>query len=309
MPFSIITLTTDFGQADGYAGTMKGVLLARAPEARLVDLSHDLAPQDVLAGALVLWRAYRYFPAETVHLAVVDPGVGTSRRALLLETAPGRFVGPDNGLFSLVLRETVALAADWRAAPSDVPAVWHLAFDLAAALAAAPPERLPHAFALTNADYWLSGPGATFQGRDLFAPVAGHLAAGVPPERLGTPVPLESLVLLPNLTPLLLSDALEGRVIAVDRFGNLLTNLAAGLLSTLGPLEALRVTLGRRRLVGVHATYAAVEAGAPLALINSAGLLEIAVRDGSAARRFGVGKGARVVCRRVQGTSTILPMV
>ncbi|HEX6780287.1 MAG TPA: SAM-dependent chlorinase/fluorinase, partial [Ktedonobacterales bacterium] len=160
MALSIITLTTDFGQADGYVGTMKGVMLARAPQAQLVDLSHEIAPQDVLAGAFVLARAYRYFPPQTIHLAVIDPGVGTSRRALLLETAQGRFIGPDNGLFSLVLRETVALAIGWTGSPADVPALWHPAFDLAAALHSAPIERLPRAYALTNADYWLPGRAA-----------------------------------------------------------------------------------------------------------------------------------------------------
>lgn len=297
MALSIITLTTDFGQADGYVGTMKGVMLARAPQAQLVDLSHEIAPQDVLAGAFVLARAYRYFPPETIHLAVIDPGVGTSRRALLLETAQGRFVGPDNGLFSLVLRETVALATGWADIPADVPALWHPAFDLGAALHSAPIERLPRAYALTNADYWLVGPGATFHGRDVFAPVAAHLAAGEPPERLGTPVPLASLVLLPNLTPTLLPDAIEGRVIAVDRFGNLITNIAAGLLSALGPLETLEVKLDERRPVGVQSTYGAVAAGEPVALINSAGLLEIAVTNGSAAQTFQAGVGAAVHCR------------
>jgi S-adenosylmethionine hydrolase len=297
MVLSIITLTTDFGQADGYVGTMKGVILARAPQARLVDLSHEIAPQDILAGAFVLARAYRYFPPETIHVAVVDPGVGTSRRALLLETAQGRFVGPDNGLFSLVLRETVALAIGWIGAPADVPALWHPGFDLAASLRSTPTERLPRAYALTNADYWLEGPGATFHGRDVFAPVAAHLAAGEPPERLGTPIPLASLVLLPNLTPTLHADAIEGRVIAVDRFGNLITNIAAGLLRALGALETLEVKLGTLRLVGVQAAYGAVPAGEPLALINSAGLLEIAVTNGSAVQTFQESVGASVQCR------------
>ena len=316
MALSIITLTTDFGQADGYVGTMKGVILARAPQARLVDLSHELAPQDVPAGAFVLARAYRYFPPETVHVAVVDPGVGTSRRAVLLETAEGRFVGPDNGLFSLVLRETVALATNWHGAPADVPALWHPDFDLAAALRSVPAEGLPRAYALTNADYWLSGRaaraagesagtqfpqaappygwGATFHGRDVFAPVAAHLAAGEPPARLGTPLPLASLVLLPNLTPTLRAETIEGRVIAVDRFGNLITNVAAGLLRALGPLE---VQMSERKFAGVQAAYGAASAGEALALINSAGLLEIAVTNGSAAQTFQAGVGAIVQCR------------
>lgn len=298
MALEIITLTTDFGQADGYVGTMKGVILARAPQARLVDLSHEIAPQDVLAGAFVLARAYRYFPPETIHVAVVDPGVGTSRRALLLETAQGRFVGPDNGLFSLVLRETAALAIGWtEGPPADVPALWHPGFDLAAALGSAAVERLPRAYALTNADYWLKGPGATFHGRDIFAPVAAHLAAGESPERLGTPIPLASLVLLPDLLPTLRADAIEGRVIAVDRFGNLITDIAAGLLRALGPLEMLEVRLDALRFVGVQSAYGAVPAGESLALINSAGLLEIAVTNGSAAQTLQAGVGAAVYCR------------
>ncbi len=296
----LITLTTDFGQADGYVGTMKGVMLARAPEARLVDLSHEIAPQDVPGGAFVLWRAYRYFPPGTVHLAVVDPGVGTARRALVLETAQGRFVGPDNGLFSLVLREVVAEAVGWKGTLPDVPAVWHPDFDLVAAWRGEARAGLPRAYALNNPAYWLAGPSATFHGRDIFAPVAAHLAAGVPPEQVGAPVSLESLALLPALTPTLRPGAVEGRVIAVDRFGNLITNIAAGLLSALGPAQEVRVTFGAHLLRGVQTAYGMVAAGAPLALINSAGLLEIAVRNGSAARSFQAGVGLAVVC---QGSS------
>lgn len=293
----IITLTTDFGLADGYVGVMKGVILARAPETRLVDLSHEIAPQDVAAGAYILLQAYRYFPPETIHLAVVDPGVGTARRALLLVTEQGRFVGPDNGLFSFVLREAVALAAGWTGTPATVPAVWHPAFDLAAALRSVPPARLPTTYALTNPAYWLAGPGATFHGRDIFAPVAGHLANGVLPASLGDPVPLESLALLPSPAPTLAPGVIEGRVIARDRFGNLISNIAAGLLATLGPMEAIQVTFGSYQLQGVRPTYGAASPGAPLTLINSAGLLEIAIRDGNAARQLGGRIGEMVICR------------
>jgi S-adenosylmethionine hydrolase len=295
---SIITLTTDFGLADGYGGVMKGVILARAPEARLVDLSHEIAPQDVAAGAYILLQAYRYFPPETIHLAVVDPGVGTARRALLLVTEQGRFVGPDNGLFSHVLREAAALAAGWTGMPATVPAVWHPAFDLAAVLRSTPPARLPRAYTLTNPAYWLAGASATFHGRDLFAPVAAHLASGVLPARLGDPVPLESLILLPSLAPALAPGLIEGRVIACDHFGNLISNIEAGLLATLGPMEAVQVTLGPHHLQGIQPTYGATLPGAPLALINSAGLLEIAVRDGHAAQQLGGRVGDAVICQQ-----------
>jgi len=293
----IITLTTDFGLADGYVGVMKGVILARAPGARLVDLSHEIAPQDVPMGAYVLLQAYRYFPPETIHLAVVDPGVGTERRALLLVTEQGRFVGPDNGLFSYVLREAVALAAGWSGTPAAVPAIWHPAFDLTAALRSVPPARLPTAYALTNPAYWLTGPGATFHGRDIFAPVAAHLAAGILPARLGNLVPLESLALLPSPAPALAPGVIKGRVMVRDRFGNLISNIAAGLLATLGPMETIQVTLGPHQLQGVQPTYGAAASGAPLALINSAGLLEIAIRDGNAAQQLGGNVGDVVICQ------------
>lgn len=303
MPTPLITLTTDFGQADGYVGTMKGVIFSRAPHVQIIDLSHDIAPQDVAAGAFVLYRAYRYFPPQTIHVAVIDPGVGTARRALLLVTDQGRFVGPDNGLFSYILREAVALAAGWTGAPASVPAVWHPGFDLDAALASTPRASLPAAYVLNNPRYWLAGPGtgtnaagATFHGRDVFAPVAAHLANGAAPGDLGQPVPLEGLVSLPAPTPRHAPDAIEGRVIAVDHFGNLITNIAAGLLPTLGPLERLQVMLGSHRLQGIHATYGAQPPGTALALINSAGLLEIAVREENAARQLGGQVGDEVSC-------------
>jgi len=296
MPTPLITLTTDFGQADGYVGTMQGVMLSRAPQVHIVDLSHEIAPQDIAAGAFVLYRSYRYFPPETIHVAVVDPGVGGARRALLLVTDQGRFIGPDNGLFSYPLRAAIAQAAGWTGEPADVPAVWHPAFDLDAALATTPREYLPAAYVLTNSAYWLEGPGATFQGRDLFAPVAAHLANGVSPTDLGQPIVLESLVLLPAAASVLSPAVIEGRVIAVDHFGNLISNIAEGLLPALGPLETLQVSLGSHRLRGVHATYSATPPGAPLALTNSEGLLEIAIRDGHASSQLGAHVGDTLFC-------------
>jgi S-adenosylmethionine hydrolase len=296
MPAPLITLTTDFGQADGYVGTMKGVILSRAPHSHIIDLSHEIAPQDIAAGAFVLYRAYRYFPPDAIHVAVVDPGVGTSRRAVLLVTDQGRFVGPDNGLFSYVLREAIALSAGWSGTPANVPAVWHPDFDINAALATTPQEYLPAAYVLDNASYWLEGPGATFQGRDLFAPVAAHLAKDVAPADLGQPILLDTLTLLPAPASLLEPGVIEGRVISIDHFGNLVSNIAAGLLRTLGPLETLQITLGAQRLRGVHSTYATTPPGTSLALINSAGLLEIAVREGNAAQRIGGHVGDTIFC-------------
>jgi S-adenosylmethionine hydrolase len=291
----IITLTTDFGLADGYVGTMKGVILGLDPRTPIVDLSHAIAPQDVAGGAFVLYRAAAYFPPDTIHVAVVDPGVGSARQALALVTDHGLFVGPDNGLFTHVLREAVARAMGWPEV-AGVPAVWDPRFDLAASLAAAEPARLPLAYALTNPAYWRPTRSATFHGRDVFAPVAAHLAGGVPPAALGPPLPLDSLIRLPDPTPTLDSGAIRGRVIACDHFGNLITNIAAGLLPPLGPAATVGVTLAGQTLSGVRPTYTDVPPGTVLALINSAGLLEIAVRDGHAGQRLGVGVGEPVVC-------------
>jgi S-adenosylmethionine hydrolase len=293
----IITLTTDFGQADGYVGMMKGVILGYYPPAQVVDLSHEIAPQDVAGGAFVLYRSYTYFPPDTIHVAVVDPGVGSTRQALALVTERGLFVGPDNGLFTYVLRDAVAQAAGIIGERGGVPPVWNPVFDLDAALVATPPARLPQAYALMNPTYWLPAQSATFHGRDVFAPVAAHLARGLAPAHLGPTLPLEGLTLLPHLTPQLGPDLVEGRVISIDRFGNLITNIAAGLLPRLGPLDTLQITLGRYRLHGVQPTYAAAPIALPMVLINSAGLLEIAVRDGHAAHELGVGLGTVVRCR------------
>ncbi len=150
---TIITLTTDFGLSDGYVGAMKGVILGIAPAAHLVDLSHEIAPQDVRQAAHVLADAVPYFPAGTVHLAVVDPGVGSARRPLLITTPRAAFVGPDNGLFTFILGTAKT-----------------------------------QAWALDQPGYWLPEISRTFHGRDIFAPVAAHLACGVPPEMLGSPI-------------------------------------------------------------------------------------------------------------------------
>ncbi|HEY7126766.1 MAG TPA: SAM-dependent chlorinase/fluorinase [Ktedonobacterales bacterium] len=293
----ILTLTTDFGQADGYVGTMKGVILARAPQAQLVDLSHEIAPGDIAAGAFVLYQSSPYFPAGTVHLAVVDPGVGTARRPLLLQTAQGFFVGPDNGLFGYVLIEAVAKAASWRGVPESVPASFHPDFSLQETLFSASSGNLPKAYHLDNPAYWLAGPSATFHGRDIFAPVAAHLALGIAPHNFGTSLALDSLNLLPTPAPTRAPGTLQGRVIACDRFGNVISNIAAGLVEALGAMNRIQIQIGAHSLSGVQQTYGTAASGEVLALINSAGLLEVAIRDGNAAQALGVSVGEKVICQ------------
>lgn len=257
MTHRIITLLTDFGFRDAFVGIMKGVILGINPEVTIVDLSHEVPPQDILAGALILRSAVAFFPAGTIHVAVVDPGVGGNRRALLVETTNTIFIGPDNGLLSL-------------AAPStEVRRIIHL----------------------TNERYFLPHRSQTFHGRDVFAPVAAHASRGVPVEDFGEPTPsLERLTVPPvERQP----TGLAGAVIYIDHFGNAMTNITAADLRPF-PRETLLVSIDAVHLCGVVTSYSAVEIGGLAALINSWGLLEIAVRNGSAAQRFGIYTGQTV---------------
>ncbi len=248
----IVTFTTDFGLADGWAAAMKGVVLGLARDAVLVDITHAVPPQDIRTGAFVLGTTYSAFPPGTIHVAVVDPGVGTARRALALEADGHRFVGPDNGLFTLPLRRAAERGTRPRAVVLDRPA------------------------------YHRPVVSATFHGRDIFAPVAGHLAAGLPLEEVGSPAG-EPPLQLP-----LRSGSRRGEVLHVDRFGNLITSLEppAGpgciRLPGAGP-EAAALPLVR--------TFADVKPGEAAALVGSAGLVEVIVNQGSAAARFAARRG------------------
>ncbi len=255
----IVTLTTDFGGSDYYVGAMKGGILGIAPEAQLVDISHQIPPQDVLAAAFVLRHAAREFPPGTVHLAVVDPGVGTRRRPLALQSSGHLWVGPDNGLFSFVLNR-----ADSRVheiARSDL----------------ARPD-------LSN----------TFHGRDLFAPIAAHLCRGLDLADVGPSV--ADPVRLAESAPCKSADRIAGHIIYIDRFGNLVSNIAA---ADIAPWTELRIRLGDHVLTELCRTYEDVEPGAPLALIGSAGLLEIAINCGNAARQLGVQRRATLVVEKL----------
>lgn len=258
---SIITLLTDFGWKDGYVGVMKGVILSIAPHVALVDISHDIAPQDVRDAAYVLSTAMPYFPSDTIHLVVVDPGVGSERRAIAVRTAQGTFVAPDNGVLSY-------------------------------ALAISPPQV---AVSLTNPCYHLAQVSSTFHGRDIFAPAAAHLARGVPITELGEPV--HDLITFPLPRPQTQADgSLIGQVMHIDRFGNVITNLHREDIPW--PDEALVFELGGQLITGLKVTYAQGQPGEPLALIGSDGYLEIAITGGNAARCLSVHIGDRINVRR-----------
>jgi len=250
----LITLLTDFGTQDAFVGIMKGVILNINPAVSLVDLSHGVPPQDIVAGALMLCSAAAFFPPGTIHVAVVDPGVGSARHALLIETREAFFIGPDNGILSL----------------------------------AAPAETVVRIIQLTNAEYFLEKRSHTFHGRDIFAPIAAHLSLGKAPERFGPAVPTMERLTLPKVE--YHETGLSGSVISIDHFGNLITNITEADLQPFSK-ENLLVSINTMRIQGVVASYAAVETGAPAALINSWGRLEIAVRNGSAAQHCGVLAG------------------
>ncbi len=252
----IVTLLTDFGLIDTYAGQVKGAILSVVPDAHLVDITHAVPPQDVEAGAFLLWTAVEAFPAGTIHLAVVDPGVGSDRRAIAVCTRRGdTLVGPDNGLLTWAANRLGGI---------------------------------DRAVELDNPSYWRRQSSRTFHGRDIFGPVAGHLAGGIAIDQLGRAIDDVVGPLWPE--PKRDGETLVGAILHVDTFGTLVSNL---------PREALpprfRVLIGEAAIEDAPQPYfQAVRGGKLLALVGSAGLLEVAVRDGSAARRLRVGRGAEV---------------
>lgn len=253
----IITLTTDFGLQDYYVSAMKAVILGIAPEARLVDISHDIPSQDIMAGSWVLKNSAMLFPPGTVHAIVVDPGVGTGRKGVALEVNDRFFVGPDNGIFSLITGDR------------DFRAVY-----------------------LSNADYWRDEVSNTFHGRDIFAPVAAHLAAGVPLEEFGEEA--GELVNYRWAEPIADKDGLQGWVIHIDKFGNLVTNLPHSLIEEVAGGRNVKIYVGNTILDEIVETFGAVEDGEPAALIGSSGMLEIGINKGDAGEMLGVQKGAQI---------------
>lgn len=250
-----ITLTTDFGLDDWFVGTMKGVILRTAPNAVIVDLTHGIAAGDIRAGAFALAAACRHFPAGTIHVAVVDPGVGSDRAGVVVETENHLFVGPDNGIFSFALRG----------------------------------ERLRSIHRLDNPRYRLAEVSRTFHGRDVFAPAAAHLSRGVPVAQFGPRV--HELVSLDWPEPVALKSGVGGEVVHLDHFGNAITNLPA---SRVLASSAGKVTVSSRS-VPVREYYSAVAHGRPVAVIGSSGLLEIAIRGGNAARTLKLKRGTKVL--------------
>jgi hypothetical protein len=269
----IITLTTDFGLRDPYQGALKGAVLKVNPRANIVDITHLVKHGDVREGAYILSGAALFYPDTTVHLAVVDPGVGTRRRPILIETERYFFVGPDNGLFGLIAER----------------------------------DGIKRVIELTSKEYFRPEVSETFHGRDIFAPVAAHLTLGVPPESFGPVISdiqgVDDVERLDAPAPATEGGTLFGRIVHVDNFGNLITNIKGDDLmehiTENGPGRVEAVVMGRA-VSGLSSTYGSVEDGAPVALIGSSGYLEVALNRGNAAEEFGAGCGTVVELRVVK---------
>ncbi|MEA5508788.1 SAM-dependent chlorinase/fluorinase [Crocosphaera sp. UHCC 0190] len=249
----VIALLSDFGSQDGYVGIMKGVIASINPQITIIDLSHEIPPQQIWAGRFCLMNAYPYFPLGTVYIGVIDPGVGSQRRSVAIQVPRGYLVGPDNGLFSGVLSQEKAIAA----------------------------------VTLTNTNYWrVRDPSLTFHGRDIFAAVGAHLGTGVSLEQLGESIDLESLVNLTLETVKISEKGLEGAIQYIDHFGNLITNIPADQVRGKPWLIIIKNQTIKHSL-----TYSDGKPGELITLIGSHGWIEIAVNRGNAQKRLQVQWG------------------
>jgi S-adenosylmethionine hydrolase len=256
---AIITLTTDFGHGSRYVAAMKGVILSINPAANLVDITHGIPPQDIRTGAIALAETAPFFPSGTIHVAVVDPGVGTDRPIVYAEFGNGRYIAPDNGLLT-------QLAA--RQQPRNIREV-------------------------TNPRFWRPAVSATFHGRDIMAPVAAHLSLGTPPEELGPGLPQLTLLPLDEVT--VVGKRISGKVVEIDSFGNLITDISREALAAAPTNESVRITCDEHQTLGIFRTYADQPDMTLIALIGSTDRLELAIVGDSAAAMLGVRAGTPVV--------------
>lgn len=260
----LLTLTTDFGTGDAYVAAMKGVIATTAPGVSVIDVSHAIGAQDVMEAAWILRQAVPFYPEGTVHCVVVDPGVGTDRRAIACRIAGHTFVGPDNGLLALLLGDE-----------------------------ALGPEAPETVVVLDRPEAWRSpDPAPTFHGRDVFAPVAARLAAGAELAEVGSEVAPDSLQRLHWVRPLADEQGIRGWIAHIDRFGNAISNIPASLLETTRTGRGLRAYAGPAILTALHRTYAEVDPGEPLLLAGSSGHIEVSVRGGDAAALLSLRKGS-----------------
>lgn len=254
----IITLLTDFGLKDPYVASMKGVILSINPQCTLVDITHQVSPYDIKEGAFILAQAYSTFPKGTIHLSVVDPGVGSPRKPILFVTKNYFFIGPDNGLFTFALKR----------------------------------EKLKKVIALGKMEFFLPEVSPTFHGRDLFAPVAAHLSFGIAPESFGRVIKSWNEISFPE--PVLRQEKLIGEVVHIDTFGNLVCNIDYKNLLKFSKSRPFVIKIGKRTMRGLKKGYWEGRKDEPMALIGSGGFLEISVREGNAQKVLKMKKGDRV---------------
>lgn len=266
---SVITLLTDFGVHDEFVGVMKGVILSIHPAATVVDITHDIGPQDIVQAAYRIQSSYTFFPADTVHLVVIDPGVGGHRSIVALKTERYYFICPDNGVLTPVLEK----------------------------------ENITEVVRLDNERYFLHPMSRTFHGRDVFAPVGAYLLKGLPLREMGTPTDAGQLVRVPMpKADISGGDELTGAIVLVDRFGNLMTNIDADTLNRFiaaDPARPCRVVVKGTVIEGVSEAYSSAGSLCPLAIVGSRGYLEIAVNCGNAADYFGAERGDDVTLKRM----------
>jgi len=254
----IISLITDFGLKDNFVGVMKAVILKINPQALIVDITHQINPQDILAGAFLLKNSYSYFPSGTIHLVVVDPGVGSTRKKILVETKNYYFIAPDNGILSWVLKEQK-------------------------------PQKI---FEITNVKYFLQPISNTFHGRDIFAPVAAYLSKGINPERFGRRIKSLKNLELPSvkITP----KQLIGECIYIDHFGNLISNIEKDIFFSFIKNKNFKIFIKNKIIKKLSNSYTEGTPLRPVALFNSFGLLEIALKDASLKKYLGIKKGEKI---------------
>lgn len=254
-PSRTITLMTDFGTSDNYVGVMKGVILSINPQAQIIDITHAIPPQDIHGAAFLIDSAYRYFPTGTIHLIVVDPGVGSERRAIVCQTQTAYFICPDNGILTHIFRN----------------------------------EEPIHTVTVENTAYFLPQISNTFHGRDIFAPVAARLSRGVSINKLGNPA--TNPVQLPIPKPAVSNEAIVGHVIWIDSFGNLITNISHKILESLPEQSSFVIHAGIAKIDCLNHSYAESAVGELLAIIGSTNQLEISINQGDAAQILGLKRG------------------
>lgn len=259
-PNKIITLTTDFGQAGSYAGAVKGVLLGINPKIKIVEITHEISPFNILEGALLLNSFYQFFPRGTIHLVVVDPGVGGKRKGILVRTDNYFFVGPDNGVLSFIYEQ----------------------------------EKVREMINLTNSEYFLGKPSSTFHARDIFAPVSAYLSLGVKLGEFGSPTQGCYKFKLPD--PVYRKDYLMGEIIYIDRFGNLITSISSDLIQE---RKRVQISIKNKKINHLSQYYEEEKEGKLLALIGSSNFLEIAVNQGNAQKLLKAKTGDKVEIEKI----------